>query len=236
MAIAKISQNSNQYLVNEGEDLFADYLLSVGDGIYGENIKLPSTIKGEGDVVEFVYVHIQNSIAEGLLTELAIIAPTNEDCAQLNQQVLDFLDGEERVYLNIDKVVSDDINEHLLLPTEFLNKVEGGHLFQKGMNVMLSIFAMQRCEEYFPEPLKFIPERFEDAQFTNPYIYTPFSAGPRNCIGQKFAMLEVKSTLSKILRNFELKPATPVHELQLVPETILVSKNGVRISLKDRNE
>ncbi|XP_072402574.1 cytochrome P450 4d2-like [Diabrotica undecimpunctata] len=110
----------------------------------------------------------------------------------------------------------------------------GGHLFQKGMNVMLSTFAMQRCEEYFPEPLKFIPERFEDAKFTNPYIYTPFSAGPRNCIGQKFAMLEVKSTLSKILRNFELKPATPVHELQLVPETILVSNNGVRISIKER--
>ncbi|XP_028145028.1 cytochrome P450 4C1-like isoform X2 [Diabrotica virgifera virgifera] len=110
-----------------------------------------------------------------------------------------------------------------------------GNLLPKGMNILLSTFAMHRCEEYFPEPLKFIPERFEDAKLTNPYVYTPFSAGPRNCIGQKFAILEVKSTLSKILRNFELMPATPVHELQLAPETILVSKNGIRISIKERS-
>ncbi|XP_050501561.1 cytochrome P450 4C1-like isoform X2 [Diabrotica virgifera virgifera] len=110
-----------------------------------------------------------------------------------------------------------------------------GHLLPKGMNILLSTFAMHRCKEYFPEPLKFIPERFEDAKLTNPYVYTPFSAGPRNCIGQKFAILEVKSTLSKILRNFELMPATPVHELQLAPQTILVSKNGIRISIKERS-
>ncbi|CAG9827255.1 unnamed protein product [Diabrotica balteata] len=77
-----------------------------------------------------------------------------------------------------------------------------GHLLPKGMNILLSTFAMHRCEEYFPESLKFIPERFEDAKLTNPYVYTPFSAGPRNCIGQKFAILEVKSTLSENFKKF----------------------------------
>ncbi|XP_072389260.1 uncharacterized protein [Diabrotica undecimpunctata] len=114
--------------VNEGEDNFANYLLLIGNGTAGENITLPNNIKGEGDVVKFVYGNIQNSIAEGLLTELTILAPTNDDCSQLNQKVLSLLDSEERVYLSIDKVLSDDINKHLRLRTEFLNKIEGSGL------------------------------------------------------------------------------------------------------------
>ncbi|CAG9839864.1 unnamed protein product [Diabrotica balteata] len=78
---------SKNMRVNEGEDNFANYLLSIGNGTAGENITLPNNIKGEGDVVEFVYGNIQNFIAEGLLTELAILVPTNDDCAQLNQKV-----------------------------------------------------------------------------------------------------------------------------------------------------
>nr|WKR34929.1 cytochrome P450 CYP4NQ24 [Monolepta hieroglyphica] len=109
-----------------------------------------------------------------------------------------------------------------------------GNLYEKGTNVLLSTFAMHRDPLYFPDPLEFMPERFQDANLINPYVYTPFSAGPRNCIGQKFAMLEMKSTISKVLRNFQLLPATPTHELQLAPEIVIVSKNGIRISLKRR--
>ncbi|KAG5864736.1 hypothetical protein JTB14_027757 [Gonioctena quinquepunctata] len=110
----------------------------------------------------------------------------------------------------------------------------GGTIYQKGLTVVLLPFASQRDPKYFPEPLKFIPERFESTDGKNPYIYVPFSAGPRNCIGQKFAMLEMKSTISKVLRNFELFPATPAHPLRLASEVILVSKNGVCISMKKR--
>lgn len=53
-------------------------------------------------------------------------------------------------------------------------------------------------------------------------------------LGQKFAMLEMKSTLSKVLRNFELLPATPNEPLQLASETVLKSANGVKIALKNR--
>lgn len=52
--------------------------------------------------------------------------------------------------------------------------------------------------------------------------------------GQKFAMLEMKSTLSKILRNFELLPAVPEHKLILVSEAVLKSKNGMKLKLVKR--
>lgn len=66
---------------------------------------------------------------------------------------------------------------------------------------------MQQNPKYFSEPDKFLPERFEGTRGVDtqsPFLYIPFSAGPRNCIGQKFAMYEMKSILSKILRHYDV--------------------------------
>ncbi|CAG9762332.1 unnamed protein product [Ceutorhynchus assimilis] len=110
-----------------------------------------------------------------------------------------------------------------------------GSLYPKGTTVAIFLYGFQQNADYFPEPDKFIPERFESTNNTKfPYSYTPFSAGPRNCIGKKFAILEMLSAVSKVVRNFELLPAKPHHKLQLASEAILVSKNGVRISIRDR--
>ncbi|KAJ8911042.1 hypothetical protein NQ315_004688 [Exocentrus adspersus] len=53
--------------------------------------------------------------------------------------------------------------------------------------------------------------------------------------GQKFAILEMKTCLSKIIRNFRLQPSSPAeYELQLCPRVILASNNGIRLSLRKR--
>ena len=116
---------------------------------------------------------------------------------------------------------------------------------------MLFIYGLHRDPDYFPEPEKFKPERFENFDPSIPYAYIPFSAGSRNCIGmynnpqcftsvfcvftgQRFAMLEMKSIISKIVRHFEIKPTSPRHEVELSFEGVLKSANGIKVVLKKR--
>lgn len=55
----------------------------------------------------------------------------------------------------------------------------------KGTRVFISTMGLQYEDQYFPEPHKFIPERFSEERRDNirPFTYLPFGEGPRNCIG-----------------------------------------------------
>ncbi|XP_067627242.1 probable cytochrome P450 4e1 isoform X2 [Eurosta solidaginis] len=83
----------------------------------------------------------------------------------------------------------------------------GGHQIPAGTALGCCIITLGTNPRTFPQPYLFKPERFEKRNTSNPYEYVPFSAGPRNCIGQKFAMMELKVTISKIIRHFEILPA-----------------------------
>uniref|UniRef100_A0A182M757 Cytochrome P450 n=1 Tax=Anopheles culicifacies TaxID=139723 RepID=A0A182M757_9DIPT len=112
-----------------------------------------------------------------------------------------------------------------------------GKIFPAGSNVVIFPFFIGRDPDYFPNPEKFDPERFNvetSAEKTNPYQYVPFSAGPRNCIGQKFAVAELKSLVSKVLRNYEVLPAEHPHEETFIAELILRPERGVPIRVKPR--
>ena len=61
-----------------------------------------------------------------------------------------------------------------------------GYILPKGVTAMISPFAVHRDKRYYKNPDKFDPDNFASDQTTkrNPFSYIPFSAGPRNCIGQ----------------------------------------------------
>lgn len=70
---------------------------------------------------------------------------------------------------------------------------------------------MMHDPRFFPKPYKFIHDRFLPDKSPFPPIprnvHRPFEKGPRNCIGQELAMLEVRVVLALTLRKFDFKEA-----------------------------
>lgn len=94
---------------------------------------------------------------------------------------------------------------------------------------------MGKDPKLFPEPERFWPERFDSDYRGNTFAYVPFSAGPRNCIGQKFAMLEMKSVVSKMLRHYKLTlAADSLEEPSLIAEIILKPENCINFHVERR--
>ncbi|XP_059222868.1 cytochrome P450 4d1 isoform X5 [Stomoxys calcitrans] len=113
-----------------------------------------------------------------------------------------------------------------------------GKIIPAGTNIGISPLQLGRMEELFPEPNVFKPERFEagfSSEKVSPYAYIPFSAGPRNCIGQKFAMLEIKTVLANVLRHYEVDYAgNKDEEPLLIAELILRTKDPLMFKIKPR--
>ncbi|XP_054730069.1 probable cytochrome P450 4s3 [Anastrepha obliqua] len=104
----------------------------------------------------------------------------------------------------------------------------------KGASVSTLAYMVHRDEKNFPDPEKFDPERFlAGEKHIHPYAFVAFSAGPRNCIGQKFAMLELKLALSSLLRSYEFLPVDNFKPNALA-ELVMKSGNGIQIRLRPR--
>ncbi|CAK7293827.1 Cytochrome P450 4F6 [Vulpes lagopus] len=102
-----------------------------------------------------------------------------------------------------------------------------GRVIPKGNNCVLSIFGIHHNPSVWPDPEVYNPLRFdpEIPQKRSPLAFIPFSAGPRNCIGQAFAMSEMKVVLALTLLRFRVLP----HEEQprRKPELILRAEGGL---------
>ncbi|KAF2903347.1 hypothetical protein ILUMI_02843 [Ignelater luminosus] len=78
----------------------------------------------------------------------------------------------------------------------------------KGSVCIIPAYSIQRDPKYFPDPDKFDPERFNDENKggINPFTFHSFGAGPRNCIGSRFALMEGKLIVAEIISKFEIVP------------------------------
>jgi cytochrome P450 len=101
--------------------------------------------------------------------------------------------------------------------------------------VLISQFITQRDPRYFPEPLRFDPERFTPegkAQRTK-FTYFPFGAGTRQCIGESFAWMEGVLILATLAQRWKLKLVLG-HPVEPQPLITLRPKYGMRMQVEPR--
>ncbi|CAD7084746.1 unnamed protein product [Hermetia illucens] len=99
---------------------------------------------------------------------------------------------------------------------DFTYKGDDGLEFnlEKDMVIWIPIYGLHMDPKYYPEPEKFDPERFDESNRHNLNLnaYLPFGIGPRNCIGSRFALMEMKIAIYYLLLKFtfEVGPETQV--------------------------
>ena len=104
----------------------------------------------------------------------------------------------------------------------------GGYRVPKGTQLYAFQWVTHRDPRYFDEPDSFKPERWSAEAQIPKYAYFPFGAGPRQCIGNYFAMMEIVLLLATIGQRFRFS-LDPEHKVELLPVLSLRPKNGIKV-------
>ncbi|XP_072753493.1 cytochrome P450 4g15-like [Anoplolepis gracilipes] len=114
--------------------------------------------------------------------------------------------------------------------------ITGDYILPKTATILIGQYAIHRSEKYYPNPTVFNPDNFlpEKMQQRHYYAFIPFSAGPRSCVGRKYAMLKLKVLLSTILRNYRVISDVADKDFILRADIILKRHDGFKIKLEPR--
>jgi len=85
----------------------------------------------------------------------------------------------------------------------------GGHVIPPGAIVVNAMYLLHRRPDLYPQPDEFRPERFLGKRIIDPYEWTPFGGGMRRCLGNEFALFEMRTILATILSQARLRIERP---------------------------
>ncbi|KAK3789005.1 hypothetical protein RRG08_039613, partial [Elysia crispata] len=177
---------------------------------------------------------------------LFLLAENPDCCSRLQQEIDEKLGKCMPTYENMQDLTYMDmcLNEAMrLYPIGFqLDRVCnedivvcGVHI-PKGMTVSFPVFSIHRDPDIWPDPMKFDPDRFspENKLQRHPYAHLPFGQGPRNCIGMRLALLEIKVALCAILQ--EMTPVVCSKTVSAVRLKFfqMTAEDGLWIKMADR--
>ncbi|MEO7044919.1 MAG: cytochrome P450 [Ferruginibacter sp.] len=177
----------------------------------------------------FYHIAKENVISEKIKAESKLVAGNNyvslEDVSKLvytKQVVCESLRLYPPIWAVVRKALKDDTIHALHLPP--------------GSNVLLNIYGLHHHPAYWKQPDNFYPEHFNEAgERERPgFVYVPFGAGPRLCLGHNFAMLVMHITAFRINQNFKFY--VPENYVPIVePNITLRAKQGIQLIIK-KNE
>ncbi|KAI4493134.1 hypothetical protein M0802_009684 [Mischocyttarus mexicanus] len=207
----------------------------------------------EGAAQAFVYFaagfETSSSTVAFCLYELAL----NQDIQRKTQEEIDnvlkkhgsitYNAINEMTYLHM--VVSETLRKYPPLP--FLNREclkdtelpNSNFVIPKGTQIIIPLLGLHKNPDTYPEPEKFIPERFtnENIRARHQYTYLPFGEGPRICIGMRFGLVQTKVILTNALRKFTYLPGSKTpSKIDFLPGSLtLNSKNDLYLQIKPRS-
>jgi cytochrome P450 len=111
----------------------------------------------------------------------------------------------------------------------------GPYRLRKGTMVFFSQYIVQRDPKWFPEPERFVPERFTPAAKAGRprFAYFPFGGGGRQCIGESFAWMEATLALVTLVQRWRVELVQD-QKIELQPKITLRPKNGIRVRMFKR--
>ncbi|XP_051173160.1 cytochrome P450 4C1-like isoform X2 [Leptopilina boulardi] len=157
-----------------------------------------------------------DTISSALQFTLLILASLPEVQEAVYQELYNIFGNEspESIAITTDILARMDYTERVIkesmrlfppLPIILRQSVEDvqidDYIYPKNSTIFIVISKIHRDEKYWPDPLKFDPDRFlpEKIAERHSHAYLPFSAGPRNCIGFAYAIMEMKIILATLL-------------------------------------
>ncbi|XP_031420381.1 thromboxane-A synthase [Clupea harengus] len=197
----------------------------------------------------FIFLLAGYETSSNTLAFTCYLLATHPDCQErLQREVDDFFSRHDSPDYNnvqelkyMDLVVSETLR---MYPPGFRyartveeDCVVNGQFLPKGATLEIPAGFLHYDPEHWPEPEKFIPERFtaEAKASRHPFVYLPFGAGPRSCVGMRLAQLEMKMALALILQRFTVEACSETKvPLELKSNSTLGPKNGILVKITIR--
>ncbi|KAK6965975.1 calmodulin-beta [Biomphalaria glabrata] len=187
-----------------------------------------------------------DTTASGMTWTLYSLAKHPEYQERVYQEIMDVLQGRENLeWSDLSKLefttmcIKESLRLNATVPVIERKLAEDcviqGYTLPAGSRVSIQIYALHHNPHVWEEPFEYKPERFhpDNQKNMDPFQFLPFSAGSRNCIGQNFAMNEMKVTISKVIQNFQLS-LDPGYEALRLPVVTMKSEKGVFVRAKAR--
>uniref|UniRef100_A0AAT9UUU3 Cytochrome P450 3634A3 n=1 Tax=Maconellicoccus hirsutus TaxID=177089 RepID=A0AAT9UUU3_MACHI len=140
----------------------------------------------------------------------------------------------------LDQVMKETLRRFTLVPI-ILRETEddckiGDRVFPAGTAVLISIAGVHYNREYYPDPMNFNPANFDPkiVEKRHKLTFLPFSVGARNCIGQNYALLEMKLTIIALMRHFSFQTTAKMEDITMSMGFLMTNTGGYRISIKPR--
>ncbi|RZF44805.1 hypothetical protein LSTR_LSTR000757 [Laodelphax striatellus] len=145
----------------------------------------------------------------------------------------------------LDMILSETLRKHPPVPilqrqSKGDYKLPDGKVLPADTLVIIPVYGLHHDPKLFPNPEKFIPERFskENQDKIVPYSYLPFGEGPRNCIGMRFGKMQIKLAVASILLHFRIKKSPKTVEPILIENKSFTynAKGGIWLKLVERKK